>query len=113
MSLNDFKLEKYADAFHLPNTEFELHGRYIWNKKMILKADGLFWGERTNSNSSDLDKINILPAFFDLSIGLEYLHKKTLAFFLEGNNILNNKYQFWANHPRFGINVMGGVSLSI
>ena len=113
LSLNDFKLEKYADAFHLPNTEFELHGRYIWNKKMILKADGLFWGERTNSNSSDLDKINILPAFFDLSIGLEYLHKKTLAFFLEGNNILNNKYQFWANHPRFGINVMGGVSISI
>lgn len=113
LTLTDYKTEKYTAAFHLPNTQFEMQARYYWNEKFIVKSNGLFLSERLNRNEKDRQKTNQIPAFFDLSFGLEYLHKKTLTFFLEANNVLNKKYQFWANHPRFGLNVLGGVSLSI
>lgn len=52
-----------------------------------------------------------LKAFLDLGFGAEYLAVKKLSFFLNCNNLLNNKYQRWLGYQAYGINIYGGVRL--
>ncbi len=45
----------------------------------------------------------------DLSVGAEFAINKNFSAWLDGNNLLNNKYERWHNYPVYGIHIIGGL----
>lgn len=45
----------------------------------------------------------------DLSVGAQYDINKMFGVWLDFNNIMNSKYEYWNNYPVYGVQVIGGV----
>ena len=50
----------------------------------------------------------ILANGTDVSVGAEFSINKNFSAWLDGNNLLNNKYERWHNYPVYGIHIIGG-----
>ncbi len=111
-------------AWYKPAYELEFNGRYDMQNKIVitLKAvfngpvwaavpvrDPLYQGLGTAPYIFDAQK---LKGWADLSLGAEYRFTKALSFWLNFNNLTNNKYYRWNNYRAYGINLLGGVSYS-
>ncbi|MFZ9208987.1 MAG: hypothetical protein ACO21X_08595, partial [Sediminibacterium sp.] len=56
--------------------------------------------------------IKKLPAAADFSVGATYSVVKSAKFWLQLNNILDNRYQRWNQYEVFGRNVVAGFVYS-
>ena len=76
--------------------------------KLTLKADIFVQNGVPFLNSEGMAQN--LNALYDLSAGAEYLFTKQIGFFVQVNNILDNKRERWHHYPVYGINGFAGVS---
>ncbi|MFA6152890.1 MAG: TonB-dependent receptor [Chitinophagaceae bacterium] len=88
-----------------------LNGDFQWNPipELNFNAYGAYVSG-SYALDSNLNEIK-LKAFIDLGFGAEYLAMKKLSFFINCNNLLNNKYQRWNGYQAYGINIYGGLRL--
>lgn len=109
---NHDHLSTFADnkVWHTPNTQ--LHGDVIWApiKPLVVTGYGKYMGGNFSYNALKNEIISIGPVL-DIGIGGEYLAIKNLSFFLNCDNLLNNKYQRWLGYQVYGINIYGGARL--
>jgi len=111
-------------AWYKPAYEFELTGRYDLQNKIVLTAKAVFngpvWALVPYADPL-FDGIGKAPYIFtpeklkgwtDLNLGAEYRFTKSLSFWINFNNLTNNKYYRWNNYRSYGFNLLGGVSYS-
>ena len=100
-------LQDNARAYHtLP---LEITGAMRWwaEKRLLLKADFYSFGGPRYLEKGNTSKTN--NGGTDLSLGAEYKVNKQFSIWIDGNNLLNDKYERWHNYPVFGVNVVGGI----
>lgn len=91
----------------------KLTGSLRWNafKQVLFKADvAAFSGAKalvTYHTNNPYEKS--LSGGTDLSAGVEFKINKKFSAWLDLDNILNSKYQYWNNYPVYGLQILGGV----
>ena len=115
------------DAWQRPNFRFTLGSVLDLSDKIIIKGDLFFVGTRNVFSFMEPNKDNIvneefsfddgrylfkLKPFIDMNLSAEYRYNKKVSAFIQFNNFIAKKYQYWTNFPVQSINIMGGVTLS-
>lgn len=90
----------------------EINGSLRWNilKDVVVKSDVYFW-DGPRYRTKDMKAFKLKPAF-DLNAGVEFPILPKLNFWMQFNNIFNNKYQRWNQYEVLGFNVLGGFVYS-
>ena len=79
--------------------------------KFILRADILTLNKRTSIEYPSNQEVT-LKGITDLNIALDYRYNKNTSLFLNFNNLTNNRYQRYFNYQMYGLNMMGGLTLT-
>jgi outer membrane receptor protein involved in Fe transport len=119
-----YKTVHQAYAWYKPAYEFEFTGRYDIQNKIVITAkavvNGPVWASVPAADPL-YDGIGKAPYIFtaekikgwtDINLGAEYRFTKALSFWINFNNLTNNKYYRWNNYRSYGINLLAGVSYS-
>jgi hypothetical protein len=120
---NHYKTSREEYAWYKPAYEFEFTGRYDIQSKITITAkavlNGPVWAsvpvENPNIDGPSISYImesQEIKGWADINLGTEYRFNKALSFWLNFNNLSNNKYYRWNNYRSYGINLLGGVSYS-
>ena len=115
-------------AWQRPNFRFTLGSVLDLSDKIIVKGDVFFIGSRNvysyfpiegvesqkinDKNDSPEAYVFKLKPFIDMNLSAEYRYNKKVSAFIQFNNFIAKKYQYWTNFPVQSINIMGGVTLS-
>lgn len=108
---NSYSVEDQAEAWQLPKTEIGFHVAATPIERLGLSLDLTNRGKVPVLNFANPSEDLNLESWTDLSIGASYAITDNLNAFIQGNNLLNNKYQIWQNYANQGINVMVGGSV--
>ena len=110
---------RQPQAWQLPDWKFTLMGRYDLADKIIAKLNVFAVGTRYAVFSKQIESSTLvsneiysfqLKPFVDANIGFEYRYNKRLSAYLDFNNIVTKKYQYWQNTPVQSINIFGGIT---
>ena len=118
-----YKTLRQQYAWYKPAYEVEFTARYDIQSKIVITAKAVFNGPvwalapKTDLITGETIKPYIMTAtelkgWADLNLGAEYRFTKALSFWINFNNLTNNKYYRWNNYRSYGFNLMGGVSYS-
>jgi outer membrane cobalamin receptor len=96
-------------AWHLPSLTYALSGQYYVNKNLVAQVglDGM--SRRYNTIQYTGQQIE-MKGFTDINLRVDYKVKNLLRIWVQGSNLLNQKYQQWYGYNNFGLTVMGGIS---
>jgi hypothetical protein len=114
---NSYGTTTQTEAWHLPELTGTLTAKYNLANKFILKSEIYAMGVRYAQGYSTDENITAvftqeLQPFADLNLGLDYRYTGRTSFFVNLNNILNNRYQRWNGFQNFGFNAMAGFTYS-
>ncbi len=106
-----------AAPYSRPTFTTSTHLLYNIGNKFNIRSEIYTMNERKsviiNPGSVLTPEIEVTMAgLVDLNIGFDYRYNRSVMVFLNLNNITNNQYQRWVNLPVYGINVMGGLTIS-
>jgi hypothetical protein len=97
-------------ASQLPEYKVDLMANYqitdSWRAGMMFYVIGereVFYANSLESTTRSLD------AFADLNLDVSYNINEHLSAFVRGNNLLGNSYEYFADFPVQGLQVMGGA----
>lgn len=107
-------------AWGLPDWKFTLSGRYDLADKIIATMNVFVVGNRKAVSTTQVEggqlasnglvySYNLKP-FVDANLGFEYRYNKRLSAYINFNNLVTKKYQYWQNVPVQSINIFGGVT---
>jgi hypothetical protein len=118
---NNYDMSTLAKAYHRPNIDAILTGKYNFANKVTIGADLFFagtryggvWDKDTATNKYVVKEYN-LGNIIDLNTNISYAfgNIKGLKAHLELKNILGTKYQLWNFYPSRGFQISGGASFS-
>lgn len=113
-----FEYRKYAlateaEAWNLPTAKLTAGTNIHLNKKLTINGALLIRGETKDRIPTSATAFSVieLPAFADLSGGVDYKVAKRISIFAQANNLLNNRYQTYLYYPANGFNIFGGVTV--
>jgi hypothetical protein len=120
---NHYKTDRQQYAWYKPSYEFEFTGRYDLQSKIVVTTkivvNSQVWAlvpvQDPNIDGpvvSYIMEAQKIKGWADLNLGAEYRFNKALSFWLNFNNITNNKYYRWSGYRSYGLNLLGGVSYS-
>ena len=104
-----------------PEFIITLSGLLDLSDKIVVKSDIYLVGQRTvfsfNEPTVDYDIENDkyvynLKPLIDMNLSAEYRYNKKVSGFIQFNNFIGKKYQYWSNFPVQSINILGGVTFS-
>ena len=109
---NTYQLENESEAWNLPMIKASLLAKYK-QEKWYANTNIYYMGERK-------DELTIIPTdkttginnnmFFDINIDGGYYINDSWSVFLKLNNILNTRYERFANYPVQGFQILGGAT---
>lgn len=111
---------RQLEAWNMPDLRITFSGSYDLEDKLIVKLDAFVESGRTAlafEPGEDREAKNDvyladLGTFVDLNLGAEYRYTRRLSVFLNFNNLLSKRYQYWLDYPVQGINILGGLTYS-
>ena len=105
---SDLTVQK--EAFGLLPLEFNGSLHWKFSDKLSITSTLYAWdGAQTMDAQMSIKK---LPAAADFSVGATYAVVKSAKFWLQLNNLLDNRYQRWNQYEVFGRNVVAGFVYS-
>lgn len=113
-----YSMKNQAYAWHIPNLEIILRGKYNLLDKFIFNLDlTLENGRRakmyaleqgiTQESGQYIKKMNFIA---DANLSVEYRYHKRFSAFVQFNNLAAQGYQRWLNYPVQKFQVLGGVT---
>ena len=108
-------------AWQKPEFLITLSALLDLSDKIIVKSDIYLVGKRTVfshhepqifSSFEDGKYIYTLSPLIDMNLSAEYRYNKKVSGFIQFNNFIGRKYQYWSNFPVQSINILGGVTFS-
>lgn len=123
---SEYDVQTQEEAWYKPKVEIRAHSKVNISEKLYLNAELLFMGQSYGKAyeplNYDLYNLNLLvlpkyeiktmPAFVDLSAGLEFRATEKLGVSVRVNNLLNTSNDRFLYYPKLGLNVIGGVNFS-
>lgn len=101
------------NAIMLPSVEAKLIAEYNFRKRFFIKMDCAYTGPMKGMDVNyDLERVDV-PGFVDLKFNITYARNDRLSFYIEGNNLINNKIQYHYNYILPGINFGLGMCLKL
>ncbi len=107
-----YELEEQEEAWHMPDFQMQMNGRYNLRDKILAGAELLVVGQRYARDGDALDPVK-LKSVFDLNLGIEYRYTKVLSVFLKLNNITNSRYFRWNQYPSYGFTLLAGFTYAL
>ena len=112
-AFNSYSPENFAAAWNLPSLQLTALGKYLIGDKIYVDLEAFLVGERqvlpANLAGVPNDR-EVLPAYVDVNLGLEYRYSELLSAFLRLNNLTGSKYELWLYYPAQRFNVLGGFT---
>lgn len=113
-----YELKNNAYAWNLPTYQGLIRANYNLYDKFIATLDFNLEGGRYAQvyhagkdvkfeNNQYAKSLGIIT---DFNIGIEYRYNTRISAFLQGNNMIAQRYYRWYNTPVQGIQVMGGIT---
>lgn len=100
----------FNHIWHYIPMQLDVYAKYVYRNALMLRADLLTRsGIAVLENGNDNKKVN---GAFDFNLQANYFLNERWSVFLEGNNLLNNKYQRWYLYPTYGANMAFGLVYS-
>lgn len=108
-------------AWQKPEFLITLSALLDLSDKIIVKSDIYLVGKRTVfshhepqifSSFEDGKYVYNLNPLIDMNLSAEYRYNKKVSGFIQFNNFIGRKYQYWSNFPVQSINILGGVTFS-
>ena len=108
-------------AWQKPEFLITLSGLLDLSNKIIVKSDIYLVGQRKvfshyeplrNYELEDGKYVSTLKPLIDMNLSAEYRYNKKVSGFIQFNNFIGKKYQYWSNFPVQSINILGGVTFS-
>ena len=111
---DNFTMATQSEAWNLPTIQTTIIGKYKSNK-WYATSNIFYVGERkdvlyTSISQSTLGTIQTLKSFVDVNVNGGYHFNDKFSAFLKLNNLLNTKYQRFANFNVQGFQVLGGIT---
>lgn len=111
---NQFTLNKALENWNLPTTEVSFISTYK-NNKWFTTSTIFYVSERKDvlyngQFPSSLGGVQTINSFVDVNLNGGYHFNDKFSAFLKLNNILNTKYQRFANFDTQGFQVLGGIT---
>jgi hypothetical protein len=105
---NFFSPNTVERLFGQPTFELNWTNQYaIFDQQLLVTLNfDILGGLYHQSKEQEAIKSNTL---FDFSLGANYFFSKNWGVFVEGNNLLNNKFRRWYQTPTFGTTLMAGI----
>lgn len=120
---NFVKGESQPPILYSPNFDAHLTANVNYKDKVLVHLQGLLLGkefadyELVNPGvtlANPVERVcDTLPMRFGVNVEVEYIHTRALSFFAKFDNILCQRYFYWANYPSQRINVMLGLTYTI
>lgn len=109
--LNNYTPKTETRAWHMPTETFSVSAMYNLKHKWIfqLGIDGM--GKRYNRQISGLNNQE-MKGFADLNARVDYVIKDIVRVWIQGSNLINQKYQMWYGYNSYRLNIIGGLSAS-
>lgn len=88
---------------------FEFNSQFNWlfSKKLQFDASGQFWtGSKTSAGLGNAYKLNNT---FVINAGMQYALTDKWTLWGKGENLLDQRYQRWANYPSLGVQILAGI----
>ncbi|MCO5230434.1 MAG: hypothetical protein M9958_04670 [Chitinophagales bacterium] len=104
-----YKTTTELAAWHMPELKFSLIGNYAWNSKLFVQGEVIALGG-IKARNPQLNVEKLSPQV-DINLSVNYQLNKIIGFFVELNNILNNKQPRYYLYDRFGFQGIGGVKV--
>lgn len=102
-------------VFHLPSMEYnaKLSFKPLDVLKLELGAQGV--GRRFDQIYDTQMRLSEseVAGFMDVFARVDYRFTGKGRIWIQGSNLLNNKYQYWNGYQVWGLTVMGGISLGL
>jgi hypothetical protein len=106
-----YTMDKEKEAWHKPQYDVSLTGKYNLQDKFLFDAGVIVYGK---SYAKTYENDDVVPdeirGFADINLGLEYRYSKNLSGFIQLNNITNNEYFRWYNYASQRFNFLIGAS---
>lgn len=109
----NYKLKNLSQPFTRPGFELKFNSQYNMGDKFVFRLDVIYLNQRYGllEGTTTQNNIKIQP-FTDFNFGIDYRYNKNVSAFVLFNNIANNRYQVWLNHPVYGFNMLGGLTFT-
>ena len=107
-------------AWQKPEFLITLSGLLDLSNKIIVKSDIYLVGQRKvfshyeplrNYELEDGKYVSTLKPLIDMNLSAEYRYNKKVSGFIQFNNFIGKKYQYWSNFPVQSINILGVLPL--
>ena len=111
---NNYKLKNAEEAWNLPSVEGSISAKYKATK-WFAGANIFFVSERkdalySNQYPASLSGTESINSFADVNLNGGYHFNDKFSAFLKLNNVLNTKYQRFANFNTQGAQILGGLT---
>lgn len=104
-----YQLSDLGSPWHRPEWEIGLDNSFMPDDNWLITANANLLGGIQAINFQS-DRFTTLKAIIDLSVRADYSITSRFSVFVEGNNLLNQKYERFWNYRVRGIQGMGGLS---
>lgn len=104
-----YQLSDLESPWHRPEWEIGLDNSFMPDDRWLITANANLLGGIQAINYQS-DQRTTLPAIIDLSARADYSITPRFSVFVEGNNLLNQKYERYWNYRVRGIQGIGGLS---
>lgn len=113
-SFEKWSMKSELHPWHKPASTIGGEAYYNIGDKLIVSADVKYFSKQYARLMNEVGSVSIetLKGYVDLGMGLEYRYTRSLAAFLNLNNLLGTRNYLWYNYPGYRFTVMGGLSYS-
>lgn len=114
IQFDNFTMTNQTEAWNLPTFQTSIIGKYESNK-WYATTNIFYVGERkdvlySSTSPSSINNFQALDSFIDVNLNGGYHFNDKFSAFLRLNNLLNTKYQQFANFDVQGFQVLGGIT---
>ena len=109
--INNYTTKNELKAWHMPTETYSVSAAYnLYNKFIFtLGVDGQ--GKRYARQIGGNNNL-VMKGFADLNLRVDYRLKGVVRFWVQGSNLINQRYQVWYGYNSYRLNIMGGISAS-
>ena len=107
-----WNLDSQEAAWHMPEVEFGLEGKFNLLENLYTSAEIRYLGERLAQDLSNDDIEKTLDGVIDVNINAEFYFSKQWSFWASVNNLTASKYYKWNGYPMQGLNAKAGIVFS-
>lgn len=105
---NNYSVEDYENAFHLPQGKINLNVLYNFTNQWFANADLGYVGQRYEFGGGTVNDLK-LGDYYDLNLTVGYRPTAQWTVFLKGMNLANENYYRFNQYRVQGLQILGGA----